>query len=96
METYGRRQFIKSGALALGATLVTSRVAFARADSGTKSRFVFVILRGALDGLAAVPPYGDPPRRPTAGQPPRHRDKSGGGSGRKSDDREVRVVVGHQ
>jgi uncharacterized protein (DUF1501 family) len=59
METYGRRQFIKSGALALGATLVTSRVAFARADSGTKSRFVFVILRGALDGLAAVPPYGD-------------------------------------
>ncbi len=55
----GRRQFITSGALALGATLVTSGVSFARTNTATKSRFVFVILRGALDGLAAVPPYGD-------------------------------------
>jgi len=54
-----RRHFIRSGALALGATLFTSSVSFARADSDTKSRFVFVILRGALDGLAVVPPYGD-------------------------------------
>jgi uncharacterized protein (DUF1501 family) len=59
MEFIGRRQFIRSGALALGATLVTSGVSFARTDADTKSRFVFVILRGALDGLAAVPPYGD-------------------------------------
>jgi len=29
------------------------------ASVNTESRFVFVILRGALDGLGAVPPYGD-------------------------------------
>jgi uncharacterized protein (DUF1501 family) len=33
-------------------------VAFALPDSG-KWRFVLVIMRGALDGLAAVPPFGD-------------------------------------
>jgi len=60
MQALGRRQFIKNGAFALGASLVTSGVSFARADSATKSRFVFVILRGALDGLAVVPPFGDP------------------------------------
>jgi uncharacterized protein (DUF1501 family) len=32
---------------------------FALADAPTDSRFVLVILRGALDGLAAVPAYGD-------------------------------------
>lgn len=36
---------------------MTSRLAFANAD--TMSRFVFIILRGALDGLTAVPPHGD-------------------------------------
>jgi uncharacterized protein (DUF1501 family) len=60
MQSFGRRQFIHSGAWALGATLITSGVSFARADTDTRSRFVFVILRGALDGLAVVPPYGDP------------------------------------
>ena len=59
MQTLGRRQFIRSGALALGATLVTSGISFAKTDSATQSRFVFIILRGALDGLAVVPPYGD-------------------------------------
>ena len=34
------------------------RMAFANLP--TENRFVLVILRGALDGLAAVPPYGDP------------------------------------
>jgi uncharacterized protein (DUF1501 family) len=37
---------------------VTPRLAVAAAP--TDRRFVLVILRGALDGLAAVPPYGDP------------------------------------
>lgn len=63
MQSFGRRQFITQGALALGATLVTSGVSFAQANTDTRSRFVFVILRGALDGLAVVPPYGDPDYR---------------------------------
>lgn len=54
-----RREFLADGALAASGTLLTSRISFARAAPDAKSRFVFVILRGALDGLAAVPPYGD-------------------------------------
>ncbi len=34
-------------------------MSFAGTDTGQR-RFVFVLLRGALDGLAAVPPVGDP------------------------------------
>ena len=59
MYTLKRRDFITGGALALGASLVTSRLSFARTNSDTSARFVFIILRGALDGLAAAPPYGD-------------------------------------
>jgi uncharacterized protein (DUF1501 family) len=38
---------------------MTSRLAFATTNANSTSRFVFIILRGALDGLTAVPPYGD-------------------------------------
>ena len=59
---FDRRQFLASGlasgALAATGFLTTSRLAFANAS--TSSRFVFIILRGALDGLCAVPPHGDP------------------------------------
>ncbi len=48
-----------AGALAAGGALLVSRISFARTAQSGKSRFVVVILRGALDGLAAVPPYGD-------------------------------------
>jgi len=58
MQTLKRRDFLQSGALALGGAFLTSRLAFARTGT-SKSRFVFIIMRGALDGLAAVPPYGD-------------------------------------
>lgn len=53
-----RREFLSHGALAAGAALLATRVAFARAATGN-TRFVLVIMRGALDGLAAVPPLGD-------------------------------------
>jgi uncharacterized protein (DUF1501 family) len=58
MKRLDRRQFLIASALAAGGALMTSRLAFASAN--TTSRFVFIILRGALDGLTAVPPYGDP------------------------------------
>ena len=53
-----RREFLTYGALAAGGTLLATRVAFARAAT-SRARFVLVIMRGALDGLAAVPPLGD-------------------------------------
>jgi uncharacterized protein (DUF1501 family) len=59
MRTLKRREFLQTGALALGGAFLTSRLAFARTGSA-KSRFVFIVMRGALDGLAAAPPYGDP------------------------------------
>ena len=53
-----RREFLNLGALLAGGALLTSRVAFARTGE-RRSRFVLIIMRGALDGLAAVPPHGD-------------------------------------
>ncbi|HZF29133.1 MAG TPA: hypothetical protein VE907_08460, partial [Gammaproteobacteria bacterium] len=45
------------------ATCVAAAAALPRlvlADHPGDARLVFVILRGALDGLAAAPPYGEP------------------------------------
>jgi uncharacterized protein (DUF1501 family) len=53
-----RRVVLKSGAgLALAATALP-RIVFAR--PATERRFVVVVLRGGMDGLAVVPAYGDP------------------------------------
>ena len=49
-----------AGAAALGGPLLTTRMVFGAPNSAADGRFVFIILRGALDGLSAVPPYGDP------------------------------------
>jgi uncharacterized protein (DUF1501 family) len=57
MRLIKRREFLAGAAVASGGMLMTNSIAFA--GSTTRTRFVFVILRGALDGLAAVPPYGD-------------------------------------
>ena len=55
-----RREFLTTGALAASGALLSSRVTFAGMADGRKPRLVFVILRGALDALAAVPACGDP------------------------------------
>ncbi len=57
-NSFSRRAFLESSLFAGASTLMASRLAFASAP--TDSRFVFVLLRGALDGLSAVPPVGDP------------------------------------
>jgi uncharacterized protein (DUF1501 family) len=63
---FSRRSFLETSLFAGASTLVASRLAFANAP--TDSRFVFVLLRGALDGLSAVPPVGDPEYASLRGQ----------------------------
>jgi uncharacterized protein (DUF1501 family) len=53
-----RRRFVQGAALAAGSAMLTTRLCFA--GTGGDSRLVVVIMRGAVDGLAAVPPFGDP------------------------------------
>ncbi len=44
----------------LGAAAISAApLSMVLADAPTDRRFVFIVLRGAMDGLAAVPPYGD-------------------------------------
>ena len=68
MNDITRRRFLSQGAMGagalaagavLGGTLWTTRLAFAAPGVNADGRVVFIILRGALDGLTAVPPYGD-------------------------------------
>jgi uncharacterized protein (DUF1501 family) len=53
-----RRQFLSVAAAGAGAMLVAPRIAFA--SVATDRRFVFVIQRGAADGLNIVVPYAEP------------------------------------
>jgi uncharacterized protein (DUF1501 family) len=53
-----RRRFMRLAAAGAGAILVAPRIAFASVE--TDRRFVFVIQRGAADGLHIVVPYADP------------------------------------
>lgn len=55
-----RRTFLL-GAAALSASATLPRLVVA--DAPTDKRLVVVILRGAMDGLSAVPPHGDPAYR---------------------------------
>jgi len=61
-----RRRFLETAVFAGASSVVASRLAFANAP--TEARFVFVLLRGALDGLSAVPPVGDPDYASLRGQ----------------------------
>lgn len=58
MTALSRRNFVALGASAMLATSFGARMAFARA--ATNRRFVFIIQRGAADGLHTVAPVGDP------------------------------------
>jgi uncharacterized protein (DUF1501 family) len=59
MNMFSRRSFIAAGGAASAlATLGFPKMAFARV--GTDRRFVFIIQRGAADGLHIVAPTGDP------------------------------------
>jgi len=51
------------GGIGSGTLLAPFGASFALANAPTDRRLVIVILRGALDGLAAVPPYADPEYR---------------------------------
>jgi len=55
-----RRDFLKyTGSFAAWTMLSAGFPRLSFASLPTDNRFILVILRGALDGLAAVPPYGD-------------------------------------
>ena len=73
-----RRGFLESSLFAGASTLVATRLAFASAP--TDARFVFVLLRGALDGLSAVPPVGDPEYAGLRGQIALARSGAGAGA----------------
>ncbi len=55
-----RRSILKTMAAAGALAVWDAPIRYAFASMPTDRRFVVVILRGALDGLAAVPPHGDP------------------------------------
>ena len=55
---FSRRRFLEASLFAGASSVMAARLALANAP--TDSRFVFVLLRGALDGLSAVPAVGDP------------------------------------
>ena len=56
-----RRQFLTFAAAGLGSMLIAPRIVFANVE--TDRRFVFIIQRGAADGLNTIVPYADPAYR---------------------------------
>ena len=53
-----RRQFLANAAFGAASLVIWPKLTFAA--TGSDARFLFVLLRGGLDGLESVPPYGDP------------------------------------
>jgi uncharacterized protein (DUF1501 family) len=62
-----RRDIVRTALGAGGLSLCRATGPLAFANAPGDARFVVVILRGALDGLAAVPPHGDPDYASTRG-----------------------------
>ncbi len=54
------RRRLLAGAITAGALSPLASLSFAAGGQSSDARFVFVILRGGLDGLSAVPALGDP------------------------------------
>src|SRR5215468_8213821 len=54
-----RRTFFKGGIACGGLAITGAKVSLAHAVLPDDRRFIVVILRGGLDGLAAVPAHGD-------------------------------------
>ncbi len=50
----------RAALLGLTSVLTLGRTSLAVANAATEKRFVVVLLRGAMDGMSAVVPYGDP------------------------------------
>ena len=65
LERPNRRTFIRNMCIGGLATFGAPLVTFAQVRQ--RGRFVFVLLRGGFDGLAAVVPYGDPAYEPLRG-----------------------------
>src|SRR5579864_6308449 len=63
-----RRSMLRTMAAASALSLWDAPIRYAFANVATDRRLVVVILRGALDGLAAVPPHGDPDYSSVRGQ----------------------------
>ena len=57
----GRRSFLKGIGCSVAAYPLATNVTFAAAPG--ENRLVVIVMRGALDGLSAVAPYGDPAYR---------------------------------
>ena len=55
---FSRRNFLRYSSATAGSLLIAPRIVFANVE--TEKRFVFIIQRGAADGLSIVQPYGDP------------------------------------
>ena len=62
-----RRSILKTMAAAGAVAMWDAPIRYAFASVPTDRRLVVVILRGALDGLAAVPPHGDKDYESTRG-----------------------------
>jgi uncharacterized protein (DUF1501 family) len=60
-----RRQFLANAAVGAASLMIWPKLTFAA--TGSDTRFLFVLLRGGLDGLESVPPYGDPGYRAIRG-----------------------------